>query len=404
MFSNPRTPNPKFRSEACMALASAAFDGMPSVKRPEKVYDRATGEYVAFAEPQNRGLARPMTILRYCMENAGVPRDTVDQLSAAQLASIACGTDLSNFGINLSAAESHYNVSGMFSNILLDAQNVMLRNSYDDSRTTFQMWARQADSAPDFKDIHSSVLGGVGDPKAIAEDGEFEETTMTTGKETYRLTVWGEVFSVTWQTLMNDSARALMAVPVKMVRAMKRKQNRLVYKVLKDNAKLADNIDLFHDSHGNLTTGAVTDYSAAIATMVAKLAVQTGLGEDSGALNLTGRYVLFPPALQNKIATLLASIAVPGASNDVANIYQGQFIPVMDAELGAAFGGSDVAFYMATDVLDQDTVEYCFLEGYETPRIEMQASFDRIGLRQRVYQPFAVKAVEYRGLQKHTGA
>lgn len=387
-----------------MALASAAFDGMPGVKRPETVYDRFSGENVAFTAPTNRGLARPLTIVRHALEMAGVPRNTVDTLGNAQLASIACGSDPSTFGIPLSAAESHYNVSGMFSNILLDAQNVVLRTAQNEAPTTFELWARKAESAPDFKDIHSVVLGGVGDPKALSEDGEFEETTMTTGKETYRLTIWGEVFSVTWQTIMNDSARALMTVPMKLTRAMKRKHNRLVYGVLKDNVKLSDNVDLFHADHGNLTTGAISDYSAAVATMVAKLAAQTGLGPDSGALNLTGRYVLFPPALQNKIATLLASTAVPGATNDVTNIYRGQFIPIMDAELGTAFGGSDTAFYMATDVLDQDTVEYCYLEGYETPRIEMQPSFDRIGLRQRVYQPFAVKAVEYRGLQKHTGA
>jgi hypothetical protein len=38
------------------------------------------------------------------------------------------------------------------------------------------------------------------------------------------------------------------------------------------------------------------------------------------------------------------------------------------------------------------------------PAMDQEKAFDRLALRYRIYQPFAVKAIDYRGLQKHAGA
>ncbi|MCH8830130.1 MAG: hypothetical protein IID45_11195, partial [Planctomycetes bacterium] len=50
-----------------------------------------------------------------------------------------------------------------------------------------------------------------------------------------------------------------------------------------------------------------------------------------------------------------------------------------------------------------DTIEYAFLQGLSAPVIEQETAFDRLALRSRIYFAFGVKALDYRGLQKHTG-
>lgn len=400
----------KFRATARDAIVAGAVDrGL--IARPEEIYDRPTRAMVAF-KPAGTGLAKPLKIVANLLERAGVPRDLVDNLGKPDLARLVCGADPYDMGLPISAQAAHFNVTGMFQNIVLDAQNVLLRQSYNDANTTFQVWAKKGEPVENFKDVHRIIAGEIAtDPKAIPEDGEFEETTLSEGREVYRVTVFGHMLSLTWQLLMNDSASALTDAPVKLVRSMKRKQNRMVYATLKANANMADGGALFNGTatsspggHANLTTGAVSDYAAAFATMIAKMAVQKGLSADSGALNLTPSYVMFPPALADKIGTLLRSTYIPGGTNSTDNIYQGSMVPVQDAELGTAFGGSDVAFYHAANSADIDTIEYAHLAGFENPVVESQPTFNRIGLRFRMYQPFAVKPLDWRGLQKHAGA
>lgn len=398
----------KFAQRARDAILCETFDTAFG-RRPETIFDRSEQREVAWKPERAPGIARPLAIVRHCLEFCGVPRATVDTLSKGQLAAIACGADPTSHGVRMSASEAHYNVTGMFQNILLDAQNVLLRQSYG-GNTTFQTWAKRGEPLSDFKEANAVIAGDLGDPKAVGEGGEFEESTITDGKEKFKLTVWGFAFSTTWQVLANDKLSSFTEVPIKMIRAQARKQNRLVYSVLKDNLKLADGVELFHASavgsggHNNKTTGAVTDYAAAFATMMAKMSQQKGLSPDSAALNIPPAYVLFPPAIADKIGTLLRSTYIPGGTNNTENIYAGSVIPVQDAELGLAFGGSDTAFYHVASGLDVDTVSYHYLEGYEAPRIEMKPSFGTLGLRQRCYHPFAVKALDFRGVQQHTGA
>jgi signal peptide peptidase SppA len=377
--------------------------------RPEQIYDHKSGEYVAWNPPArpNYGLSSPRNLARQLCIAGGLPANKVLALAPSEVARIVMGSSLSNFGMLASAGGPAYNVSGMFSNLMLDVANITLRRSYDDSRTTFQVWQKEGPSIDDFKAVNRVIGGEIGDPKAIPEDGEFEETTLSDGREQYKLTVWGEIFSSSWQLLVNDSTGAFTEIPMKMGRAMRRKQNRLAYGVLKDNAALADAIALFHASHSNLTTGAGAPSVSTLNTLTQKLTEQTGLDTDSGALNLVPRWLLFGPALMGTVLELLGSTSNPAATSGnpgVVNIWQNGLEPVMEAELGATFGGSDTAWYLVCDANDIDTIEYAFLTGLSAPVVETEVAFERLGMRTRIYHAFGCKALDYRGMQRHDGA
>ncbi len=388
--------------------------------RPAQIFNGRTGGYVEW-KPAAGGPRSLLSLAQHCLILGGVDPRRVMDLAPMHLAKLAMGGKPEQLGLDGLYGSSDgpaYNVSGMFSNILYDAANVSLRKSFDDSRTTYQIWAGKGDDIPDFKEVHRIISGEFADPRAVPEDGQFEETTLTDGREHYRLTVWGQIFSHSWELLVSDQLGAFMEAPSKMGNAMKRKANRLVYGVLKDNANLADGNALFDadaqgaSGHNNITTGALTtsaDYISAWNTMAKKTREMKGLDYTNGsALNLAARFIMFPPALHGIILQTLGSTSVAidsGGNAGTKNIWQNAFEPVEDAELGAgSSGGSDVKFYTATDPMECDTVEYATLEGLPAPIIEQETAFDRLAIRRRIYWAFGTKALEYRGLQRHNGA
>lgn len=404
----------KFEAAARDALLERAW-GPADV--PTQIYNHRVGEMVDY-KPQRRqyGLSSLPKLAEACLIQAGVPYQKVANLAPMHIAQLAMGKDLASLGIYVSSDAPAYNVSGMFSNILLDASNVLLRRSYTEAPASFARWMRQGPSVSDFKTVNKVLAGELGDPKAIPENGEFEETSLTDGKETYKLTVWGSVFSHSWQLIVNDQLGAFTETPIKQGRSMRRKQNRLAYQVLKDNATMGDGGALFNTTaittaggHDNIATGALTtvaDHVAGLNTMTQQMAEQRGLDTTNGsALNLTPRFVIYPPAKAGIIRQTIGSMSSDTTNPGLVNIWQGALEPIQEAELGAAStGGSDVQWYIAADSADIDTIEYAYLQGLEAPVIEQEMAFNSLAMRQRIYQAFAVSPLDHRGLQRHNGA
>lgn len=398
----------KFETEAASAIVSRTY-GHQAI---DKVWSFRAADYVPFATNKNFSLQSLPRLAEESLIRDGFDANAVRRLSPAAIAQIALGVSRpETYG--LAASEGPYNVTGTFANILLDAAHVTLRKSYDDAKTTFQQWMKRAADITDFKTINRVIAGELGDPRAVPEGAEFEQTTMTDGKESYSLRVWGQLFYLSYQAVVNDQLTAFVELPMKQGRAMKRKQNRLAYGVLKDNAAMADTGALFNSTaistaggHANLTTGAGTPTVANLNTLTQKMMEQKGLNvTDGSALNLMPRFLVTCPALRGTALQLVGSIADVSNSNaNAKNIWQNALDVVVDAELGAAASGSDTAWYLAADSAEVDTIEYAFLQGMDSPIMDSQPEFDRLAIKYRIYQPFAVKAIDYRGLQKHAGA
>lgn len=379
---------------------------------PAQIWDSRTQEEVDWrpAARHATALRRLPALARRCMIEGGVPAIAVDNLEDSQIARLVMGANPQEFG--LQANEGMYNVTGMFSNILYDAANVMLRRSYAEANTTFDAWMKRAADINDFRTVHRVIGGELPDPQAVPENGEFSETTIADGRESYKLDVWGERFSIAWQTILNDQLGAFTEIPMKQGRAMRRKQNRLAYQVLKDNPTMSDTGALFNSTavtstggHANLTSGAGSPSVATLNSLYSKMAQAPGL--NTGVfLGLEPAYIIAPPALRGTVLNLLQSNADPASNNaNSRNIWENNLKPVIDVELSAAStSGSDTAWYLASDWRDCDTIEYAYLSGMASPAFDSQPDFRRLGIAFRVYIAFAVKAIDWRGLQRHAGA
>jgi signal peptide peptidase SppA len=391
----------RFQAAARDAILQRAFGG----DRPNQIWSPRAQDFVDWRPGrQNHHLASLPNLARQSLIVAGFDPRIVNTLANADVARLVMGAEPADFGF-LRAEGAAYNGRAQFSNLLFDAANVMLRRSYTEQATSFTAWAKQGESLQDFKPVHKVIAGELSDPQAIPENGTFEETALLDGRESYSLTTWGERFSISWQTVVDDRLAALTDIPAKQGAAMRRKQNRIVYQVLKDNAALSDGTALFAAGRNNLT-GTGTVFSVAALNVAYNLmAKQTGLNS-SVFVAVEPRYVLAPPAIRGTVLQVLTSTTDPASANaNVTNIWSNGLTPIIDVELSAAAtGGSDTSWYLAASNTAVDTVEYAYLQGLETPAFERQTMFDRLAIAFRVYQCFAAKAIDYRGLYKNNGA
>lgn len=293
--------------------------------------------------------------------------------------------------------------TGDFANLLANVAGRRLRAAYEQAASTYQVWARRAPNAPDFKDI--TVVGLSGAPELLRtnEHGEFKYGTLSDGAEKYSVVTYGRIVALTRQAIINDDLRGFDRLIQAFGNSASRLENRLVYSQLIDNPAMADTVALFHADHGNLGTAKLAGIDA-LGTARAAMRKQTGMQGEK--LNVAPRYLIVPPELEQAAYQYTSSQFVPAKSADVNEFRAGgrtALEPVVEPVLNDAASNGTTAWYLAADSAAIDTVEYCYLDGAEGPVIESETGFEVDGVSLKARLDFAAKAVEHRGLYKSSG-
>lgn len=316
------------------------------------------------------------------------------------------------FNSNVSARASDgqaYLTTGNFSNLLLDAQNKTLLASFMNVPTTYQIWARQGQSVPDFKNINRVRLGEIGNQPHVEENGDYKDMSISDAKESYTVEKRGSLVSLTYEAMRNDDLGGFSRLVQLQGAAMKRTINRSVYQILFDNPTLSDGVAIFHSSsHGaNLVTSAFT--VAVLNTAYSAMALQTGLNTDT-ILGIVPRYVVHAPGITGTVWSILNSIADPAVGGSAvgnsgsANIYGPQGGRKLSAIEEPILAGNDAdSWYLIADNSQVDTIEYTFLQGEESPVFEQETAFIQDAVKYKVRQTWGTKCIDYRGLYKSTG-
>jgi len=348
------------------------------------------------------------------VERMGVKN--VHNIPAPDVARIAMGHRPTMQRYRVERAESAFHSTGSFANLMLDAANKTLLAGYEEAPYTWDQWARQAQSVDDFKPINRIRLSEMANPEAVPEGMDYPETRMSDAKESYKIEKYGNIFSVTWETVVNDDLDALSRIPAAQGAACRRKQNAAVYGVLTANATMADTGALFNATaqataggHDNLDgSGAapsVTELNAGYLRMMTKKGIRSDV-----ILNIIPEFLIVPASLAATAMEVLGSIARPEVGGSAAgnsnthNIYgpQGsrQLKLIVEPTLD---GNSTKAWYLAASNSQVDTVELAFLSGEESPVLESEWGFDNDVYRYKVRQTFGVAAIDFRGLDKNPG-
>lgn len=310
-----------------------------------------------------------------------------------------------------------YHTTGSFSNLLLDAANKTLLAGYEEAPFTWNMWARDAGTTADFKNINRIRFSEMGTPEMVPEGKEYKDAGMSDTKETYKINKYGNMFTVTWETVVNDDLDAISRIPAMQGAACRRLQNQAVYGVLTANAAMADTGTLFNATaqttaggHANYASGAGAPSVTTLNTAYISMMTKKGLRSDV-ILNIQPAFLIVPAAISATALQLLGSIADPSVGGSTAgnsntkNIYGPNgdrplkviVEPLLDAN-------SSTAWYLAANNSQVDTVEITFLEGEQSPVLENEWDFDKDVYKYKVRQTFGVAPIDFRGLYKHNGA
>jgi hypothetical protein len=302
-----------------------------------------------------------------------------------------------------------WHTTGTFTNLMLDAQNKTLLAGYEEADFTWGIWARQAPSVADFRTINRIKFSEAPDPSVVPEGNKYPEGKTSDEKESYTVEKYGEIFSVTWETIVGDDLDALSRIPQMHGAACRRKQNKVVYANLTANAAMADGVALFNSAHNNLAGSGAVISTATLNAAFTAMRTQTNLGGE--IISVVPRFLIVPAAIEATAWSVVNSIADPSVGGDttgssgVANVYgpggPRRLVVVGEPQLD---GASATSWYLAAGNTQVDTVELSFLQGEESPVLESEWCFDTDVYKNKVRQTFGTKVFDFRGLYKNPGA
>lgn len=285
-----------------------------------------------------------------------------------------------------------------FTIALASTVNRSLRDAYTSAPRSFTRWARMGTLA-DFRPATRVAAAGNLALEKVNEHGEFKRGKIVDSGETIQLGTYGKVVGVTRQAVINDDLDMLGRIPAMFGRAAADFESDMVYSVLTANADMSDAVALFHATHGNLAgTAAVIGETSLSAARLA-LRKQTDPSGNNQPLNLVGKFILVPAALETTAQKQFAAAIVATKTADT-NVFQNSYEIVTEPRLDAS---SATAWYVLADSSQIDTVEYAYLEGEQGLYTEQRNGFDVDGLEVKARLDFAAKATDWRGIYKNAG-
>lgn len=275
-----------------------------------------------------------------------------------------------------------------------------LRDAFVAAPQTFGPITRPVQN-PDFKEMSRTQLGLGSSLSKVGENGEITYGTMGEAAEKYAIAQYAKGLSIGAQALINDDLNAFVRIPAQMGAKAKSLESDIVWKIITDNAAMADSVALFHASHGNL---AGSGAAISIATLGAgRAAVRAQKEMDGEYLNLPVAYLIVPTELETVAEQYISQVQanVQSSNNPFAQGGRTPLSLIVEPRLSAS---SATAWYLASQLALVDMLELATLTGSQGPEITTEVGFDVIGVKTRVVHSVGAKAIDWRGLYKNPGA
>lgn len=326
---------------------------------------------------------RNMNLLRMAEEVLKANNVETRGMSSREIASNALGLSVRNGG------QVH---STDFPIILGNTINRRLMAEYALADQTFQQWCTRG-SVSDFREVTRVYTTELGDMSEVKESGEYKDVYFGEGAEKYKVTKYGSMIHVSWETLINDDLGAFNRIPSMIANTARRKQSDIVYAILTANAAMGDGTALFHANHKNLA-GAAAISDTALAASRLLLRNMKGKAE-TDFLNLIASYILCGPSQETNALKYTSAEYLPNSQAQI-NPWR-NFTPIVEPRI------TDNAWYLLCKPGAVNTVEYSFLDGEEM-YTESRVNFERDGVSTKVRMVFGAKALDWKGMIKNPGA
>lgn len=261
----------------------------------------------------------------------------------------------------------------------------------------------------DFRTQRITRMGGYGTLPAVAEAGTYQPLTSPGDEEaTYAISKRGGTEDLTLEAIANDDLRAVQRIPMKLGLAAAQTLYRFVWStcIAANPTCTYDSVALFHSSHTNTATNALT--SAAINTARIAMRKQAGYGDSSDVLSIVPRTLITVPTLEHLAWQLVTSaVASPsgapaGAASDIPNLHQGMNLVILDFYDAT----STTAWFLAADPKVVPMIEIGFYQGRQQPELFTQAdptqssTFSADKISYKIRHIYGGTVIDHRGLQR----
>ena len=271
-----------------------------------------------------------------------------------------------------------------------------LRRAYELAPQTFKPFTRQA-TVPDFREVSRVALSDISKMQAVAEGAEYQYATVGDSAEKYVVGKWGQIISISWETIINDDLGAFDRIPMAMGQEAAQVESDVVWAIMLSNPLMADGTPLFHATHGNLAGAAAAISIASLQAGRTRMRKQTS--PKGRQLNLAPSFLIAGPDQELTANQFTSSNYVAATNGTINPEYNRSLTPLIEGRI------LDNTWFLSADPNNQpiDTIEYAYLAGHEGLQTEQRNGFEVDGLEIKGRLVFGAKAIDHRGLDKTPG-
>ncbi len=348
------------------------------------------GEKMDMDPGECRGLSLK-EMARDCLERAGVSTRGLDAMNMVGQAFTRVGPGLQS--------------TSDFPLILETALYKTLLGSYETTPDSWRRFAKKG-SVTDFRAHNRYRQGAFGVLETVLEGGEFKNAPIPDGtKEAISALTKGRIVGITRQMIINDDMGAFTDIATRLGRASALTIEVELYAELAKNLGLGpvmgDGLTLFHASHGNITTGAALSAAALDADAVAMGAQVDPSGNEM--IELTPAILLLRKSLAGQAKIINDAQYDPDATANKSQ-YKGNIAGKLFTDIVGTNRIAGTRRYLFADPNIAPTLEVVFLNGVETPYLEMKEGWRIDGTEWKVRLDVGYGAVDWRGAITNAGA
>lgn len=254
----------------------------------------------------------------------------------------------------------------------------------------------------DFRAHNRYRLGFLGGLDVVLESGEFKNKSLADAtKETQQAKTYGNLLTLSRQAIINDDMGVFNGVAVTLGRAAGLSIELAVFALLAENAGLGPTMNdgdiLFHTNHSNIGAGA----AISVATLDANRVIMAAQKDpsDNEILDLRPAKLLVASGVEGD-ARVINSSQWDHDSTELQkpNKVQGLFDDIIGT--GRLTG---TRRYLFVDPAIEPVIEVAFLEGEQSPFMELEEGWRVDGVEWKVRHDFGVAAVGWRGALTDAG-
>jgi len=275
-----------------------------------------------------------------------------------------------------------------------------LRRGYELAPQTFKPFCRQG-SVPDFRPVSRVALSDISPMKAVAEGAEYQYATVGDSAEQYAVGKWGQIISLSWETIINDDLNAFDRIPMAMGQEAAQVESDVVWAILLANPapNMSDGLPVFEaNTHKNL---AAAGAAIAIASLQAgRTRMRTQKSPKGRFLNNAPAFLIAGPTSEQAANQFTSANYVATKNGDINPEYNRTLTPIIEPRI------IDTTWFLSADPNAQsiDTIEYSYLAGHEGLQTEQRNGFEVDGVDIKARLVVGAKAIDHRGMDKNPGA